>query len=246
MNSPYNSLMNPAAIGQGVMQSFQAGQEQRRQMETRNALAAYAQNPNAETAAGIAQHDPYTGIQIGRYEQQKVAQEQQAQAQAANQRRADMPMLTRLLEHASKGEQQWNEALNMAQQYGIDTSTLPQQFDPQWAAQQAQTMKLLSTPEGQEALSTAGKQAVDMGFQPGTPEFQAKVTEIWQQNGAIPYTDSQGATRLYIPGRGQPTQQAVTEGTVVENDAGERMVLRNGKWEPMTTGGSGGNAGGSF
>lgn len=232
MSNPFASLMNPGAVGQGIVGAFQAGQEQRRQAETRNALSAYATDPNAETAAAIAQHDPVTGIQIGRYEQQRAAQAAEAQRTAARDRQADIPMLTRLLDHAAKGPDQWQQAMGMAQQYGIDTSGIPQQFDPEWASTQAQTMKLLATPEGQEALSTAGKQAVDMGFQPGTPEFQAKVTEIWQQNGAIPYTDADGATRLYIPGRnGVQTRQPIAENTVIENDAGEKMILRNGKWE---------------
>lgn len=33
-----------------------------------------------------------------------------------------------------------------------------------------------------------------------------------------------------VPAAGQP---GVGEGTIIENDAGERMVLRNGNWEPM-------------
>jgi hypothetical protein len=57
---------------------------------------------------------------------------------------------------------------------------LPPTFDPTWRDQQLQTVKLLNTPQGQEAISTAGKIAVDMGLRPGTPEFAAKVTELWR------------------------------------------------------------------
>lgn len=220
-----------AAFGQGMQLGTFArqAQEQREarkaEVEGRNALAAYYGGDDSQKGAAFA-YDPKTAMGID-------GQRQTQQQAAAERRRADLPTLTRLLEHASQGPEQWQQALGVAQQYGIDTSSIPQQFDPQWAASQAQTLKLMQTPEAQEALSTAGKQAVDMGFQPGTPAFQAKVTEIWQQNGAIPYTDANGATRLYIPGRGEPTQQPVAEGTVIENDAGERMILRDGRWQPM-------------
>jgi hypothetical protein len=108
-------------------------------------------------------------------------------------------------------------------------------------------MKAIATPEGQTVLSAAGKQAADEGKIPGTPEFQARTKEIYEQSGAIPYTDESGATRLYIPGRnGVPTQQPMGEGTVIENGAGEQMILRNGRWVAMPKGGAGGNVSGNF
>lgn len=61
-------LMNPAAIGQSVFGAFEQGREQGRQRAAQSALAAYAANPSAETAASIAQHDPMMGIQLGQVE----------------------------------------------------------------------------------------------------------------------------------------------------------------------------------
>jgi hypothetical protein len=65
-------LMNPNAIGQGIQQSFQEGMDQRRKLETRNALAQYAQNPSAQGAAMVAQHDPEMGIKLGQYENERA------------------------------------------------------------------------------------------------------------------------------------------------------------------------------
>lgn len=78
-------LMNPAAIGQQITGAFQQGQEQRRQTETRNALAQYAQNPSAEGAAMVAQHDPQTGIQLGRYENERAELQRKTQLEAQKQ-----------------------------------------------------------------------------------------------------------------------------------------------------------------
>lgn len=231
-----------AAFGQGMQLGTFArqAQEQREarkaEAEGKNALAAYAGGDQAQMGAAM-QYDPRAVLAI----RGQVQGQEQA---AAEQRRADLPTLTRLLEHASQGPEQWQQAIGVAQQYGIDTSSIPQQFDPEWAASQAQTLKLMQTPEAQEALSTAGKQAVDMGFQPGTPEFQAKVTEIWQQNGAIPYTDANGATRLYMPGR---QQQGPEAGSVVGNfrfrggDPNDRS-----NWEPVSQGGPTASPSGGF
>lgn len=222
------------ALAMGMQMGAQA-REAKERKEYRNALAGYDPD-NPETLKPIMAVDPRTGLHLQQ-------QAQRAQAQQAEQRRADLPMMTRLLEHAAQGPEQWAQARGVAEQYGIDLSGLPEQFDPEWAQTQAQTMKLLATPEGQEALSTAGKQAVDMGYQPGTPEFQAKVTEIWQQNGAIPYTDASGATRLYMPGRQQSGPEA---GAVV---GGYRFKGGNpndrNAWEPVS-GGAASNGSGTF
>lgn len=223
-------------------------------------------------AAGGFQNALQTGLMLGgrvrqnrernalmEQRQQALAlQEQQARARAdqaeAQQRRADLPMLTNLLEHAAQGPEQWQQAVATAQQYGIDVSSLPQQFDPQWATQQAQTMRLLSSPQGQEALSTAGKQATDEGLRPGTPDFQARVTELVnagliatqsvQPGGTVvSYDKRTGVARPIIQGSsfggsGQPTP------TAINPETGERLEVRDGQWVPV--GGASSNASGGF
>lgn len=235
-----NGFQNALATG---MQMGAQAREAADRREYRNALAQYDPN-NPDTLKAVMQVDPRTGMQLQNQQAQAQQHQAQMQAQQQQQRKADLPMLGKLLNFASQGPDQWQQAIGVAQQYGIDISGIPQQFDPDWAKSQATVIGALSTPEGQEALSTAGKQAVDMGFRPGTPEFQAKVTEIWQQNGAIPYTDAQGATRLYVPGKS--AQAGPESGSVV---GGFRFKGGNpndrANWEPVT-GGSGGNAGGNF
>ena len=182
-----NGFGNALATG---LQLGQVARQRQEEKEYRNALAQYDPN-NPETIKPIMEVDPRTGLHLQQ-------QAQRAQAQQAEQRRADLPMMTRLLEHAAQGPEQWQQARGLAQQYGIDVSGLPEQFDPEWAQAQAQTMKLLATPEGQEALSTAGKQAVDMGYRPGTPEFAQAVRDIYLAGASKPYVVG-GETRLYTP-----------------------------------------------
>jgi hypothetical protein len=146
---------------------------------------------NRQALGVIAQHNPALADRLMQREADAASQQQQ-------QRRADLPMMTKLLQFASQGPEQWQQALGVAQQYGIDTSSIPQQFDPQWAQSQSAMLQTLSTPQGQEALSTAGKIAADMGYKPGTPEHAQATRDIFLSQEAKPYVVG-GETRLYTP-----------------------------------------------
>jgi hypothetical protein len=124
-------------------------------------------------------------------------QEQQVQRQQVEQRRADLPLMERLLTMA-QDEPSYQQARQVAQQYGVDVSALPPSFDPAWRDQQLQTVKLLNTPQGQEALSTAGKQAMDMGYRPGTPEFATVTRQLVEASLAQTYVVG-GDTRVRTP-----------------------------------------------
>jgi hypothetical protein len=127
------------------------------------------------------------------------AQAQQRQQQ--EQRRADLPLMERLLT-MSQDESSYQQARQVAGQYGIDVSGLPPTFDPTWRDQQLQTVKLLNTPQGQEALSTAGKIAADEGYRPGTPEFGARVNQIWQaESTKFLATQPGGGVASIVPGQ---------------------------------------------
>jgi hypothetical protein len=148
-------------------------------------------------------------------QQQIDLQQQQAQAQAQRQaqedRLADLPMAVKLLESAVD-EPTYQRNMQIAQSYGIDTSTFPQTFDPQWRESNLATMKMLMEPEGQEALSTIGKEVADMGYRPGTPEFSAEVQKRWEQRqsktiayqaggNVLDYNPATGVARPLVQGQ---------------------------------------------
>lgn len=208
-----------AMFGTGV----QLGQnlvDRRERSEERNALLGMRQQEMDARAAERA-----------------AAQQQQQQQQ----RRADLPLMERLLTMA-QDEPSYQQARQVAGQYGVDVSALPPTFDPAWRDQQLQTVRALNTPQGQEALSTAGKQAMDMGYRPGTPQFTEVTRQLVEAALAQPYTGSGGETRLYTPqigGQGQvqggPAPGAVEDGYVFKGG----NPADPASWEPVAAGGAG-------
>lgn len=214
-NAFTNAFQVGAALGQRV-----------RQRDADNALAAYVADRQGNAMGGgqgiaatpeqqaesqriretFMRRDPVRFAQIEQQNAQLEQQRSRAAVEAAKARQAGIPQVIGLLK-GSTDQASYEQNVRTARTYGIDTSGLPAQFSPQWRDQQVATLEMLSSPQGQEAFSTAGKQAMDEGFRNGTPEFANRVREIWQLNNAKPYTDATGATRLYIPG-GQ--QQAAT------------------------------------
>ena len=187
-----------------------------------NALAHFQTGYNLVGGAmDRKENREYRQQQLARQQAQDARQQSQDEAAAADkqqsQRRADLPMVARLLEHADKGPDQWQQAMSVAKQYNIPLDGVPEAYTPGWGKQQAETLKILQTPEGQEALSNAGKIATDMGAKPGTPEHARLTREIWTAGESKPYVVG-GETRLYQPkigGMGQavgsPPAEAIDE-----------------------------------
>lgn len=227
--------------GNNALQMFGVGaqlggqiRERREEGERKNALAAYATNPNDPKAlSGVIAADPRLGIQLQGQQAQRAAQQQER-------RRADLPMLTRLVE-SSVDEPSYQRNRQTAQEYGIDTTSLPPQFDPAWRDQTLATFKSLQDPAKAEALSTAGKIAMDMGYKPNTVEFNKAVNDIFVAQESKPYVVG-GETRLSQPRIGGTAQ---VQGGPAPGAIEDGYRFKGGNpadpsaWEPVAQGGGG-------
>lgn len=189
MSINWNMAIGPD-IGSHIMNSFQAGQQQGREERGRNALAAYAMNPNEQTLGGIAPYDP-----------KFVLEQRQAQAQKAQ---ADLAKVAKLLEGVND-EGIYQQRLGMARNMGIDTSQAPANYDPKWVGETTAMFKLLT--EKPEAISGIARELADAGYKPNTPEFQVAMRQVISNKYASEYVDEQGNTRrrsmLDLTGGGQ-------------------------------------------
>jgi hypothetical protein len=193
-----SGLMNPQAVGQGVQSAFQQGQQMRGDMETRNALATLAGNPeDADAMRNLTFYNPQVGMQM----QDRQRQQQAAEAQAAeNQRKAraeQMGTMRQLLQQAGSNPQQ---AFAAAQQLGIDVSQIPQpgspDFEP-WRQQQLFIMDALEK-EGDNLPGLAREVMLALPEDQrdaNSPAFRQAFTAALENKYAAEYTDAQGNTR---------------------------------------------------
>jgi hypothetical protein len=244
-------LMNPAGIGQGIQQSFQMGVEQRRQAETRNALAAYAQNPSAEGAAMVAQHDPATGIQLGQYEQRRAAEAREQQMEAQRQQlagRAAQGDKTALL---SLWGVDWETAKSL-DKYQTEKALEGYDFIANAAYQ------IVQLPEAQrpQAWDAYIQQGVQMGFD-GLAQFQGQynpqtLNSVVARAGEMKsYQEAQQPKYMAIPAGGTLVDTNNPQAVQQFGQAPQPGVVEDGyrfkggnpadpnAWEPVAAGGAG-------
>lgn len=189
-----------------LAQGFQIGDMMRQRSEQRaerNALAAYATDPSEANLAGVAQYRPDYVIQ----ERQRQTQ---AQQQGLDRQREQLPVVSRLLSEATP--ENWGQTLQRAQALGIDVSQVPAQYDAGWVQQTQVMAQALQTPQGAEALSSIGREVADMGYRPGTPEFSAKVTELYNQSQVDRLVIEPGASVVEYNPVTRETRQLVQPG----------------------------------
>jgi len=235
-----NALALGVQFGQQIKrnQREQAAQEQATQRN--NALAQYAIDPNDQNFAVVAQYDAPTAISMR-------SQAIQGQAQQRQQQQADMGTFRRLLKRAAASPEGWQQALGAAQNLGLDVSSIPQQYDPEWASQQLFIMDAME--QDQEGLKGIAYELQQAGYEPGTPEYEQAARQIISNKYASEYVDQQGNTRrrsmldLQGPQAGELPQ--VTDDASYEAlPAGAQF--RDPQGNIRTKGGTASNSGGGF
>lgn len=203
-----NGIGNALGMFQAGAQLGQSARVRQNERLTDNALSALASNPRDEAAlTSLGQVNPRLAMEFQQRNQQQAQQAQQQQ-------RVSMEQVSQILNGVTP--ENYAERLATARQWGVDVSSAPAAYDPNWVSSQQQMAQLLQTPQGQEALSTAGKEAQDEGFRPGTPEFNRRVTERLniadtryipvQAGGNVGVVAPGQAPRWAIGGSGSPNQ----------------------------------------
>lgn len=155
--------------------------------------------PSGIDYSALTREDLRTAITIQGHQREQ----QQAQAK---QRGDQMQQLGRLLNHATD-ETTYQQSLAAAKQIGLDVSSAPPSFDPNWVNQQKLVLQAFEKDGGQ-ALTAEARNLVQLGYKLGTPEFQQALAQAVNAGFAKPYTGEGGETRLYSPNIAVPAQMA--------------------------------------
>lgn len=244
-------LISPAAIGRQVQQGFQAGQQQRGQMETRNALSALAMNPNdTDAMRNLAFYNPQAAFQMQDRQRQVAAQEQEAQAKQLEAQLVDAALggdqdaLRRLAaisfpKWKELDSQQREQARRETETFGqaaLDLLKLPydqrrgrivgyaQQF-PQYA-DEINGIAFLPQDQQDIALRTA---ILEAGKVSEMHSMEDPNYRVLGQGEVLVDTSNPAAVAQFDAAPG-----GYSEGqTAVNPQTGQRIIFRNGQWVPM-------------
>jgi hypothetical protein len=151
--NPYQNLQfqNP---GNAFLQAYEGGRERRRESETQNALAKYAQNPDdPEALQGVIRNNPQLGMQLQERRQQQAMRGLEAH-------REKIVMGAKIVRQIQpKDDAGWQQVLQMAQQVGIDLADVPQQFDPQYVQGLISVADALDPQSGDQGFTLGPGQA---------------------------------------------------------------------------------------
>jgi hypothetical protein len=190
--NPLDGLMAPD-LGAQWQNAIMSGMEFARQTKARSALAAYAQNPSMESAAGVIQHDPIMGLNLRRDEEARMAAEQRAQAQQAGAQREQAMKMAQLLDTVTD-EQSYQQARQTAEYLNFDLSRVPPNFDPQWVDMQKRIVSSF-LEDGDDSLPTLAQELQAVGVDLRTPEGQEAMRRTIEGKYAGTYVDGQGQVR---------------------------------------------------
>lgn len=132
MNLDWSPLNNIPNAGEAFAKGLETGRAARIQRDRQNALTGMARGDPAALNALMA-IDPQTAMQ---YQQQQVQQrrlDMKAQGEISEASRQNVIRGAQILRQINpKDDASYQQALQAARQMGIDVSTVPQQFDPQF------------------------------------------------------------------------------------------------------------------
>jgi hypothetical protein len=243
--SIYNALLKPVRSVQDYRADMDARdmnalelqgkrlqmQQTQQGMERQNALRGYLSGGNI-TADGIARFDPKLAMDWTETQskvthqaadtQLKGAQTQASQLEAA---RKKIDMTLQVLSGA-RDQQSYAQGVQMLQANGIDTSTIPPQFDPafvQTAAQQA-----LSVKERLDALDASERRKLTANQQAETARHNVASERLSAGNLAV----AQG--NLGLSRQRLEHDKTAPRGQIVQSDQGVMLVdPREGTSKPV-------------
>lgn len=138
------------------------------------------------------QEEEYRKQQIELRQQEAQARAQEAEAKARERQIGQIGLVGKLARAVKSGALPYDRALQIGAQYGLPVDRAPPTADPAWIDEQIAVADAFET-KGAEAFSPYGKIAADEGLPVGSPQYAARVKELWQVDQARFLTPQPGA-----------------------------------------------------
>ena len=181
-------------LGQGnnALAMFQQGaqmggqiRQQREQTEQRNALLDLRKQENEREQQTFAQG-----------QEDRATKQQEAQ-------RGKIVTMGKLLSRA-KDPVSYAQSRAAAQQLGFDVASIPEQYDPNWVAQQSMIVQAYQDG-GAEKFTETAREVMELGFDLNTPEGKNAYRQRLAAKDSKPFNVGPGEGRYDIdPTTGQP------------------------------------------
>jgi hypothetical protein len=245
MSVNWGLAQGPNAFENSLSRGFELGQaakQKKDQRDSRNALSAYAANPNEETLLANAPYNPQLVMQ----ERERMAQRDAAAQKQAGQGVQDFrPVLKR----AMQSPEDWALVRNAHQQGGGDVTNIPQDYSPDWAKGQLMILEASNagidlTNSAKEVMLSLPPEQRDVNH----PAFIAAMGSLLEQQlvidpggSVVGYNPVTGNSRQIVrpgnpPTGEQPDNAMPPEGSVVESPGGRRFVVQGGRLVPQEGG----------
>lgn len=189
------------------------------------------------------------------YRREVIEEQRQARIGAAQREQAGM--IAKLTANVTD-EATYQQRLAAARAYGIDVSSAPQNYDPQWVQTQNAIAQFILKPDAEQKLTNMALELRDAGFEPGTPEFEAQMRQrITASDSKVVSTTAGGMAGMVGPNgqynpfilpndgshaAGAPAKTVVRTG----KDANGRTVVQYSDGSIEYAGEAGSNASGGF
>lgn len=171
-------------LGNQVRESRKREEEQAKEEEGKKAAAIYAANPSDKNMNALfAYMRPEQIMDVG-------LKRQAAGVKAQEQKRTGMVDIAKLFESVTP--ENYANRLQIAQQMGLDISSAPQTYDPQWVASNKAIIDAFVKKEDQ--LPGLARE-IAMVHPPGSPEFNQAFRNALTGKYGTDYADEEGNIR---------------------------------------------------
>lgn len=185
----------------------------------------------------VARYNPEMAFKMKQRQAEQAEAARKRQATELEARRARLTDMAKLFDGVTP--ENYGQRLQIAQRMGIDTTGAPQVYDPNWVQQNAVITRFAA--ENPDKLPLIAQEFQAAGIDLNTPQGKEALLNAIAGKYGSEYVDENGNVRrraAFDPKTftqsTQPAGGGIQEGATATNpQTGQKIIFRNGQWQPM-------------